>query len=70
MMVPTGFLKLFYMVFIGTFLMMYFAITVVTINSAKVGDVPPAVIGWGLATLSVLLVAMALDELRRLVVKE
>jgi hypothetical protein len=70
MMVPTGFLKSFYMIFIGMFLLMYCATTLVAIYSWTVGDLAPVLTGCALATLSVLLVAIALDELRRLVIKE
>jgi hypothetical protein len=69
MMLPTGFLKSFYMIFIGWFLLLYFASTMVAIHSVRVGDLAPTLTGCSLAALSVLLVAMALDELRRLVLK-
>jgi amino acid transporter len=69
-MLPLGFLKMFYMVFIGMFLTVYFATTVVVVHAARVGDLPPALIGWGLAMLSVVLVALALDELRKLVLRQ
>jgi hypothetical protein len=66
-MLPTAFLKSFYMVFIGMFLLTYFANTVIVVMSGLAGDIPPVMIAWSLAMLSVVLVAMALDELRRLV---
>jgi hypothetical protein len=52
------------------FLTVYFATTVVVVHAARVGDLPPALIGWGLAMLSVVLVALALDELRKLVLRQ
>lgn len=64
-MLPLAFLRSFYMVFIGLFLLIYLANAAVAIVSARVGDAAPTLIGWGLSMLSVLLVAMALEELRR-----
>jgi hypothetical protein len=64
-MLPQPFLRLFYMVFIGCFLLVYMSGTEVTIHSARVGDIAPCLTGWSIATLSVLLVGLALEELRR-----
>jgi hypothetical protein len=64
-MLPLAFLRVFYMVFIGLFLLVYTTTAHVTFTSARVGDLPPTFAGWALAILSVLLVGMAMEELRR-----